>query len=220
MNKQIQFSMGALLLIIIAIVVVIFNEQEGNEQESNEPSNSDNNNASLLIQDYSPSIGSKNAKVTIVEFFDPACETCRKFHPFVKRLLSKNPGKIRLVLRYTPLHKGSDEVAKFLEASRLQNKFWETLEAVYEAQPIWASHHNPQPQKLWTLLDYVGLDLDRMRNDMQSPEIARRVQQDTADARSLQVTKTPGFFVNGKPLVQFGYKQLQQLVESEIHKNY
>jgi protein-disulfide isomerase len=134
--------------------------------------------------------------------------------------MSKNPGRIRLVLRYTPLHKGSDYVAKFLEASRLQNKFWETLDATYDAQTIWASHHNPQPEKLWTLLDYIGLDLDRVREDMQGPIIAQRIQQDIADARKLQVTKTPGFFVNGKPLIQFGYKQLQQLVESEIRNNY
>ena len=106
------------------------------------------------------------------------------------------------------------------KTSFLQNKFWETLEAIYEAQPLWASHHNPQPEKLWTLLDYVGLDLNRVRKDMQGPTIAKRIQQDIADARKLKVTKTPGFFVNGKPLVQFGYKQLQQLIESEIRKNY
>ena len=215
MNKQAQFTMGALLLIVIAIIVVIVGEQE-----SNEPGETGNKNASLLIRDYSPSIGNRNAKVTIVEFFDPACETCKSFHPFVKRLMARNPGRIRLVLRYTPLHKGSDYVVKFLEATRLQNKFWDTLEATYEAQPLWASHHNPQPEKLWSLLDYIGLDLNRVRRDMQSSTIAKRIQQDIEDARKLQVTKTPGFFVNGKPLVQFGSKQLKQLVESEIRKNY
>jgi protein-disulfide isomerase len=46
------------------------------------------------------------------------------------------------------------------------------------------------------------------------------VQQDLEDAKNLQVNKTPGFFVNGKPLVKFGYKQLQELVESEIRRNY
>jgi len=216
MNKQTRFSTaGAFLLIIIAIAVVVYNEQK-----SNESSETANNKASLLIRDYSPSIGNKNAKVTIVECFDPACETCKSFHPFVKRLMARNPGRIRLVLRYTPLHKGSDYVVKFLEATRLQNKFWEALEATYEAQPIWASHHNPQPEKLWSLLDYIGLDLNRVRRDMQSSTIAKRIQQDIDDAQKLQVTKTPGFFVNGKPLVQFGSKQLKQLVESEIRKNY
>lgn len=219
MNKQIQFSIGALLIIVIAIVLVIYNEQISNESSKSASKTTSKIN-SLLIHDYSPTLGSENAKVTIVEFFDPACETCRKFYPFVKRLMSKNPGKIRLVLRYAPLHKGSDYVVKFLEASRLQNKFWETLEATYEAQPLWASHHNPQPEKLWTLLDYVGLDLNKLKDDMQDPTIAQRVQQDIADGRRLRVTKTPGFFVNGKPLVQFGYEQLQQLVESEIRRNY
>ena len=134
--------------------------------------------------------------------------------------MSRNKGKIRLVLRYTPLHKGSDYVATFLEAARLQNKFWETLEAIYEAQPVWASHHNPQPEKLWTLLDHVGLDLNRLRQDMQSATIAKRVQQDIQDARQLGVNKTPGFFVNGKPLTRFGSRELKQLVDSEVRRHY
>lgn len=203
--------MGALLLIAIAIAVVFVSEQK---------SDGGNGNEQLLIRDYSPSVGNKDAKVTIVEFFDPACETCKSFHPFVKRLMQRNPGKVRLVLRYAPLHKGSDYVAKFLEATRMQNKFWESLDAVYEAQPLWASHHNPQPEKLWELLDYVGLDLNRVKTDMQSTTITQRVQQDIEDGRKLQVTKTPGFFVNGKPLVRFGSRELQQLVESEIRNYY
>ena len=67
MNKQTQFTMGALLLIVIAIVVVIYNEQE-----SNEPSEKANKNASLLIRDYSRSVGNKNAKGTMVEVTQPA----------------------------------------------------------------------------------------------------------------------------------------------------
>jgi protein-disulfide isomerase len=216
MKKQIQVStVAALLLLGFAIAVVIFNEQQ-----SSKLNETATKNASLLIRDYSPSIGNRNAKVTIVEFFDPACETCKAFHPFVKHLMSSNPGKIRLVVRYTPFHKGSDYVVKLLEAARLQNKFWETLEATYESQPAWASHGNPQPERLWSLLGSVGLDQKRARHDMQSQTIAQHIQQDMADAQQLQVTKTPGFFVNGKPLVRFGYEQLQQLVDTEIRSNY
>lgn len=215
MNNQSKLSIGALLLIVIAIVVVIASEQKNDGSSS-----SASNYNQLLIRDYSPSIGSNEAKVTIVEFFDPACGTCKAFYPFVKRLMQKNWGKVRVVLRYTPLHQGSDYVAAMLEASRLQGKFWETLEAIYDAQPLWASHNNPQPQKLWELIGHVGLDLNRLKTDMQNPTVAQRVQQDTQDARALQVTKTPGFFVNGKPLVEFGYQQLERLVESEVRNNY
>ena len=50
--------------------------------------------------------------------------------------------------------------------------------------------------------------------------ITKIIQQDLADAKTLNVRKTPGFFVNGKPLPSFGYKQLQELVESEINAYY
>ena len=62
--------------------------------------------------------------------------------------------------------------------------------------------------------------MEKLNKDMQSTEIARRVKQDLLDAKQLKVSRTPGFFVNGKPLVRFGYQQLQQLVESEIAAHY
>ncbi len=206
---------GVLLLTVFAIAAFLFNTQKANEL-----SETAKKNTSILVRDYSPTIGDEKAKVTIVEFFDPACETCRAFYPFVKELMASNPGKIKLVLRYTPFHKGSDYVVKILESARLQNKFWEVLEVTYKAQPAWAEHGNPQPERLWRYLSRVGLDFKKAREDMQSPTIADRIQKDMADARQLQVTKTPGFFVNGKPLVRFGYKELQNLVETEIRKNY
>ncbi|MBW1694352.1 MAG: thioredoxin domain-containing protein, partial [Deltaproteobacteria bacterium] len=76
------------------------------------------------------------------------------------------------------------------------------------------------PQLIWKFLPSAGLDLEKIRNDMNDPEIAKLIRQDLADAKTLNVRKTPGFFVNGKPLSSFGYKQLQKLVESEIRANY
>ena len=53
-----------------------------------------------MVRPYSPVIGPPNAAVTIVEFFDPACEACRAFHPIVKQIVAAFPGKVRVVLRY------------------------------------------------------------------------------------------------------------------------
>lgn len=133
--------------------------------------------------------------------------------------MADNPGKIKLVLRYTPFHQGADYFVKILEAARKQGKFWETLEVMYQTQPYWASHDNPQPQLIWRFLPKVGLDVEKIRSDMNDPVIAGRIEQDMADAKTLNVRKTPGFFVNGKPLEQFGYRQLQHLVETEIRAN-
>jgi hypothetical protein len=71
-------------------------------------------------------------------------------------------------------------------------------------QPKWASHHKPQPQLLWQFLPEAGLN----------------IEQDLADAKTLNVRKTPEFFVNGKPLPSFGYDQLIKLVGTELQANY
>ena len=216
MNKQyLVITTGVLLIVIFAISAIFYNSQK-----TNEISATAQKNASALVRNYSPTMGNKNAKVTIVEFFDPACGTCKNFYPFVKQLMAANPDKIKLVMRYTPLHHGSDEVVKILEAARLQNKFWEILEETYATQSAWAINHTAQPQILWKILAYSGLDIEKAKKDVQNPDITQRIQQDVTDANQLQVDNSPGFFVNGKPLINFGYEQLQDLVETEIRNSY
>jgi len=119
-----------------------------------------------------------------------------------------------------PLHQNSDVIVSIFEAARLQNRFWETLERAYQTRDAWIEHHVARPEKFWEQLGGLGLDMEKLNKDIQSAEIARRVKLDMLDAQQLKVSKTPGFFVNGKPLVHFGYQQLQQLVESEIAANY
>jgi protein-disulfide isomerase len=151
---------------------------------------------------------------------DPACETCRAFDPFIKQMLAAHQGRLKLVVRYAPLHAGADYMCAVLEASKRQGKYWETRQLMYETQPQWTEHHTARPELLWKHLPRIGLNVDQLKKDANDPAIARLIQQDLADARTLQVTKTPGFFVNGKPLVTFGYEQLKDLVEAELRANY
>ena len=176
----------------------------------------------VLAPDHAMTLGPEDAKVTLVEFFDPACETCAVFHRPVKKLMKQHPDKVRLVMRYAPFHHGSEDVAKMLEAARRQGKYWAALEVMFATQRQWASHHNPQPELLWQLLPAAGLELDmeQMRQDFAGFEIAALVQQDIEDAATLGIRKTPGFLVNGRPLPSFGMPQLQQLVAEEIAANY
>jgi len=177
-------------------------------------------NASVFVRDYSKTLGNPDAKVTIVEFMDPACETCAAFSPFVKKIMAENPGKIKLVLRYAPFHDGADDFVKMLEAAGNQGKYWEALEIMFASQPHWASHSNPQPQRIWEFMPKAGLDMERLKADMKDPEIQKRIDQDMADAQTLNVRKTPGFFVNGKPLEPFGSRQLYELIQSELKASY
>ncbi len=176
------------------------------------------NNTVALVREHAPVFGNPAAKVTIVEFFDPSCETCRAFYPVVKRIVNASFGQVRLVVRYAPLHKGSDTAIQILESARLQGKYWEALERALADQPRWAAHHNPQPELIWEVLGDLGLDMAKARADAASPAIAQSLQQDIADMQALKVNQTPGFFVNGTPLRDFGEAQLKALVDQEIVK--
>src|SRR3546814_6711280 len=103
----------------------------------------------FLVRDHSPILGPPDAPVTIVEFFDPACEACRAFHPVVKQIMETFPGQVRVVLRYATFHEGSDEAARILELARLQGVFHPVLAKILEAQPEWASHVTTVLSKAW-----------------------------------------------------------------------
>ncbi|MBL8516405.1 MAG: thioredoxin domain-containing protein [Betaproteobacteria bacterium] len=169
-----------------------------------------------LVRAHSPAQGDASAPVVIVEFLDPACGTCRDFHPMVKTLLAEHPGKIKLVVRYAPFHQGADRVVAMLHAAHLQRKFWPALDALFNSHGEWVVAHRVDPERAWKVLSGAGLNMDQLAVDLSSPETAAVVQQDLADASALQVAKTPAFFVNGRPLEPFGWEPLRKLVRDEV----
>lgn len=214
MNKK-WLVLGTAAAVVVAFVGATLLFKDRSSQQLTQAAQM---NSEALVRAHSPVFGNSAAKVTIVEFFDPACETCRAFHPIVKGIVNASFSQVRLVVRYAPLHKGSDTAVKTLEAARLQGKYWEALERTLALQPQWAAHHNPQPDMLWDLIGDMGLDIAQARAAANGPEIDRLLRQDIADMRALKVERTPGFFVNGTPLHEFGEVQLKALVAQELAK--
>jgi len=167
-----------------------------------------------------PVKGLKNAKVTIVEFFDPACGTCSQFYPLVNNLVKKHRGKVKVEMRYAPLHKGSDDVVKMLEAAHMQGQFWPALELLFANQQRWVVHHVSNPQNALAGIKTLPLDHQKLESDWQSSKVAKIVAKDVLDGKTLKVRATPQFFVNGKPLIVFGYQELVDLVEETIAEVY
>lgn len=212
MKQKILFALAAVaFLLAFALGTLIYRTQQSAQSVQLAESNRAN-----LVRMYSPTLGRADAAVEIVEFLDPACETCKAFYPVIKQMMAANPDRIRLVLRYAPFHTGSDQVVAILEAARMQGKLWPALEAILASQAAWAPNHRPQADLVWRHLEGLGLDLERVRADMAAPEVARVIAQDLEDARVLNVTRTPEFFVNGKPLPSFGYEQLKKLVDDAL----
>lgn len=216
MNRKIVFGgAAALLLLAFAVAAYVYSSGKGREAALNAASQQ-----AGLNRAHAPSLGKPEARVHIVEFLDPACETCRAFYPELKRLLKAEPERLRLSLRHVPLHQGSAEVVALLEAAKLQGQYWVVLEALLAAQQQWVVRHVVQPAQAWRVVEGLGLDLKRLEADMQSPAVLKNVEQDRQDAAALKVTKTPEYFVNGRPLPRFGLDQLEQLVAEELRRAY
>ena len=162
----------------------------------------------LLVREYSPSFGPADAPVTLVEFFDPSCEACRAYHPVVQEIRRQFPTQVRVVLRYTVFHEGSDEAVRILEAARMQDKFEPVLDALLEQQPGWAVHGSPEMDVAWEIAGAAGLNLDKAETDQFFPGITGILNQDAADVEALGIRQTPTFFLNGKRLENFSADSL------------
>jgi protein-disulfide isomerase len=200
------------LLVVAGLAVYALRERPG-------LGDSDARTAALASQ-HAPMLGEATARVHVVEFLDPACETCALFYPVIKELMAQNPGRIRLSVRHVAFHEGADYVVRLLEASRAQDRYWETLERLLQTQAQWAPHHTVRADLVDPLVADLGLDMQRLKADMNAPDVAQRAARDRDDAVALKVTATPEYFVNGRPLPEFGYEPLLALVREELARSY
>ncbi len=207
-----------LICLLLSLPLTWYAYQQGQNPKESQQENEHLQQGSVYERPYSPSFGPAEAKVTIVEFFDPACGACRAFYPLVKEIQTKHEKDVRVVLRYASFHQGSETVVRMLEAARLQNRFKEVLEALLVTQAEWTVNHKVVADKAWPIAEAAGLDLTKAKSDMASDEISARLQREKEDIRALQVSQTPTFFVNEQALPKFGLQELYDLVTKELAK--
>ena len=175
--------------------------------------------AGAMVRPHSPIIGNADAPVTIVEFFDPACEACKAFHPRVKQILAAFPRETRLMIRYTPFHReASVEAVRILEAARAQRKFEPVLDALLDGQRAWTGQRTNASLRAWAIAQSVGLDVEQARQYIASGSVDALLAQDVVDLKAIGVRATPTFFVNGKPLSSTDPDQLFELVKREVER--
>jgi hypothetical protein len=91
-RERILLTLAIAVLLLFGVGVYVYDRVE--EHRLGELAGQSN---SIFNRPHSPTYGSAQAKVRIVEFFDPACETCRAFYPLVKDLVDSHPGKVQLM---------------------------------------------------------------------------------------------------------------------------
>ena len=220
MHTKNRYSRSSLVaaavgVLVLAVVAATFLVESDDTQSSQAEATA---RQAALASEHSPALGDPGAKVHIVEFLDPACGTCALFFPMVKQWLAEVPGEIRLSVRHVAFHSGADYAVRILEASRKQDKYWQTLEALLASQRQWVQNHTVQPDRIGPAIAGVGLNMEQLMADMNTAQVIQRIEQDKKDSIVLKVSATPEYFVNGRPLPSFGQQQLADLVREELRK--
>ncbi|MDR0762810.1 MAG: DsbA family protein [Campylobacteraceae bacterium] len=173
----------------------------------------------LLVREHSYIIGNKNAKVTVVEFFDPACPACVRISPLVARIPERYLDQVRVVYRSVGYHDGSDIILSLLEAAKEQGKFKEAFAAFNSRYPSWFINNRVNSFVAWGVLEQSGTNIEIAKEflDNNQDKINEMLQQNMEDAANTGVTSTPTFFVNG---IKVDQKELIETIESEIAKIY
>jgi len=163
-----------------------------------------NNERQLLERDSNaPVLGNPDGDVTVVEFFDYNCPYCKRAMAEVQGLLDGDDN-VRLVYREWPiLGDGSVFAAKAALASREQGKYEEFHWALMGMQG------RAEEASVMRIAEEVGLDVERLREDMEAPEIQEHIATSMRLTQALGFSGTPSFVI-GDNLVP-GFVEVDQL---------
>jgi protein-disulfide isomerase len=142
------------------------------------------------------------AIVSLEEFGDYQCPPCAVLHPTLKKLKQELGPNLNFIFRNLPLttlHKNALVAAQAAEAARMQNRFWEMHDFLYENQDLWKDDVNPRTIFLKFAAD-LGLDTGRFARDMGDKQVQLRIEADQDAAAQLGINGTPTILIDGRQL--------------------
>lgn len=163
--------------------------------------------------------GAKSASVTLEEFGDFQCPPCGLMATVLEKEEQEYARNLRVVFHHFPLavHAHAREAALAAEAAHNQGHFWEMHDLLYKEQMAWAKAENV-PALFDSYAEKIGLDVARFKKDLQSPEVAARVDADQKLGSSRGVTSTPTMFVNNVlvPAIDMNPANLHKKIEEAV----
>src|SRR5882724_279722 len=143
-----------------------------------------------LVEDPSaPIVGNPNGDVTVIEFFDYRCPYCRQVDPWLRDLVSSDPG-VRIVQKGLPIL-GPTSVFAALAANK-QGKHRQFHDA------LMSKATNFDEASVLSVAETLGLDLGRLKVDMASPEVEAEILSSARIAKELRLTGTPAFIIGSE----------------------
>jgi protein-disulfide isomerase len=172
---------------------------------------------SKLHAGKSPAMGPENAKITLYEFADFECPSCRQLDLVLRAYLPQHP-EIRLVFKHFPLiniHPWAMTAAIASQCAYQQNPatFWKIHDAIYDAQDV-ISPSNVW-EKMQDLAKQQALDTQAFTTCMSNPATESQIKETMAEGQALNVSATPTTFVNARRVVGPDKSQLDQTINYE-----
>lgn len=158
-------------------------------------------------------LGNPSGKVTVVEFFDYNCGYCKRAIPEVEKLI-RSDDDVRVVIKEFPiLGPGSVFAAKAALASRNQGKYNEFHQALTEVDGV------KDETSVLQVAQQVGLDVDKLKTDMESEAVTGVIRRNYSLAESLSINGTPSFLID--EALEPGFVQFDVLARhvSEVRQN-
>jgi len=149
--------------------------------------------SSAALNDNAPSIGDKNAKVTIIEFSDFQCPFCKEVHPVIKQVLQNYGNDVKFVFKHLPLsiHRQAFSAAQAAFCAGEQEKFWQYHDALFSSEDLSAG-------TLDNIAARLNLDTLKFKSCIKSDNSRNAVLRDLQEAKKLGIDGTPAFIINGK----------------------
>jgi protein-disulfide isomerase len=139
--------------------------------------------------------GRPDAPHQIVEYGDFECPFCSRATGSIDAVIEHFGDDVCWVWRHLPLetvHSHAKEAAQAYEAAALQGRFLEMSRIMFANQDALSA------DDLCRYAQEIDLDVDRFIDDMRSPRVMHRVEEDQLDAEMMDLHSTPTFFIGGK----------------------
>jgi len=177
-------------------------------------SNSHPISLALPVQPTDHIQGPEHARVTVLEYGDFECPSCKVAAPTIKMLLDQFPNQIRVAFRHFPqedAHPHALLAAEVSEAAAAQGNFWPMHDLLFRNQA------HLKEKDLRRYAQTLGLDLVRYTAEMDDHIYLQKVREDMDSGRRSHIRATPAFFVNGVVQdISFGMLALHKAVEAAV----
>jgi protein-disulfide isomerase len=158
-------------------------------------------------------IGPADAPVTVVEFFDYRCGYCKRSMPFVQELPEKYDNKVRVVFKEYPIFGGISETAALAAlAAGKQDKYYDMHVALMNLK----SNDELTEKKIDELAEEVGVDVRKMRADMQSVVLKKQLDDMQRLGHALNLSGTPGFYVGDTAIEGADEQGVRNAIKKEL----